>query len=123
MTGGAAMPVFNWIKNNGWPVIRLRRNNYLRVALSNEIANQRQKWHDRPGEQTDTTKVVMQMDGKTGWLKQMQAWELEDQLISEQFEDYSQLLELEYSEMLSAHEPTHPSRGSPAHCGLAGHRE
>ena len=99
LTGGAAMPVFNWIKKNGLSVIRLRRNNYLRVALSNEIANQRQKWHDRPGEKTDTTKVVLKMDGKTGWLQQMLAWELEDQLISENFEGYSQLLELEYSEI------------------------
>lgn len=99
LTGLAAMPVFNWIKKNGLSVIRLRRNNYLRVALSNEIANQRQKWHDRPGEKTDTTKVVLKMDGNTGWLKQMMAWNLEDQLISEHFEGYSQLLELEYSEI------------------------
>jgi hypothetical protein len=99
MTGGAAMPVFNWIRKNGLPVIRLRRNNYLRVALSNEIANQRQKWHDRPGEKTSDTRVVLQMDGRQGWLQQMLAWELEDQLISEYFDGYGQLLELEYSEI------------------------
>lgn len=99
LTGGASMPVFNWIKKSGLPVIRLRRNNYLRVALSNEIANLRQKWHDRTGEPIDNTKVVLPMEGKTGWLQQLLAWELEDQLISEHFEDYSQLLELEYAKI------------------------
>ena len=99
LTGGSSMPVFNWIKKNGVPVIRLRRDNYLRVALSNEIANQRQKWHDRPGETANTKNVVLNMEGKTGWLQQMKAWELEDQLISEHFDGYTHLLELEYSEM------------------------
>lgn len=99
LTGFAAMPLFNWLKSNNIHVIRLRRDNYLRVALSNAIANHRQKWHDRPGDKPNTDKVNLKLAGVSGWFRQMKNWQLEDKMVSEHFEGHNNLMTLEYSAM------------------------
>ena len=49
-------PLFNWINANNIPLIRLRRDNYLKVLLSDQIAGMRQQWHDKEGDREGGSK-------------------------------------------------------------------
>ena len=94
------LPLFAWLRQYKIPVIQLKRSNYLRVALSQEMANQRGIWHDRTGEErVNITNVHMEMHEERYWLRQMQLWKLEDDVVTSTFEGYTKILPLEYEEI------------------------
>ncbi len=105
------LPLFAWLKLYQIPVIHLKRSNYLRVALSQEMANQRGVWHDRTGEErVNVTNVHMEMFEERYWLRQMELWKLEDKVVSSTFDDYTKLFPLEYEDMYpQMNQPINPA--------------
>lgn len=105
------LPLLAWLRLYKIPVIHLKRTNYLRVALSQEMANQRGVWHDRTGKElSHQTTVHMEMYEERFWLRQMQLWKLEDDVITSTFEGYTNILPLEYEEMYpQINQPINPA--------------
>ena len=105
------LPLFAWLRFKKIPVIHLKRSNYLRVALSQEMANQRGVWHDRTGqERTDSTAVYMEMFEERYWLRQMELWKLEDEVVASTFDGYTKIFPLEYEDMYpQINQPINPA--------------
>ena len=95
------VPLFTWILRNQIPVIRLRRDNYLRVSLSEARAQARQKWHDfNPGERPATRIMLPNPKGEMReLLRRLRVWRLDDQIADHIFERSSNILELQYTEL------------------------
>ena len=70
------VPLFTWMRSNRIPVIRLRRDNYLRVSLSEARAQARQKWHDfKPGERPESKVVLPNPKGEMReLLRRLRVW-------------------------------------------------
>ena len=95
-------PIFNWFQANDVPVIRLRRNNYLKVLLSDQIACMRQKWHDTEdgGKPEVLNAVVPNAAGDMEYLvHRIKSLQLEDGLIDATFGSYDHLCQIAYSDM------------------------
>ena len=95
-------PLFIWFQEARIPVIRLRRNNYLKVLLSDQIAGVRQQWHDREGGgKPENLNVVVPNDqGDMEFLlHRLRSLQLEDGIIDAFFSNYDFLCPIAYSEM------------------------
>ena len=95
------LPLFNWIQKKGVPVLRLRRNNYLKVLVSDEIANQRNQWHDSVGDKpAAVTTVIPNSSADMNFMMlRLKEHQLEDDIVSHAFSDYDNLCQVSYSEM------------------------
>ena len=95
-------PLFNWFQESEIPVIRLRRNNYLKVLLSEQIAFMRQQWHDTEGDdrREDLNAVLPNDSGDMEYLlHRLKKLHLEDKIIDVLFSDHDRLCQVSYSEM------------------------
>ena len=103
------VPLFNWFQANEVPVIRLRRDNYLKVLLSDQIAGMRQQWHDLdPNDEKyfEGAKprimdaVVPNESGDMEYLlHRIKCLQLEDSIVDATFRNYDHLCQVTYSEM------------------------
>ncbi len=95
-------PLFIWFQEARIPVIRLQRNNYLKVLLSDQIAGLRQQWHDREsgGRPENLNAVVPNEQGDMEYLlHRLRSLQLEDGIIDAFFSNYDYLCQVTYSEM------------------------
>ncbi len=95
-------PLFTWFQTAHIPVIRLRRNNYLRVLLSLQIANLRQQWLDIAvdGKPETLNVVVPNENGDMKYLlHRLRGLQLEDDIVDSTFGSYDYFCQVAYSEM------------------------
>ena len=99
-------PLFTWLQGNYVPVIRLRRDNYLKVLLSDQIAQKRNQWHDLGAERGTRVKpkaldAIMPNDSAdmAYLLHRIKSLQLEDGIIDSIFQNYDNLCQVTYSEM------------------------
>ena len=95
-------PLFIWFQEARIPVIRLQRNNYLKVLLSDQIAGLRQQWHDREsgGRPENLNAVVPNEQGDMEYLlHRLRSLQLEDGIIDAFFSNYDYLCQVTYAEM------------------------
>lgn len=97
-------PLFNWFQANEVPLIRLRRNNYLKVLLSDQIAFLRQKWHDNDTGNGGKPEVFNAELPNRGCdmeylLHRIKSLQLEDGIIDATFRTCDHICQVTYSEM------------------------
>ena len=90
-----------WLKAKGVPIIRLRRDNYLRIALSTEVAMQRDVWHDRTENKGArfSGKINFDLFGRMKWMNRMKFFTYEDKIVDMLLNEYHSTLSLEYAEL------------------------
>ncbi|MDB2686316.1 hypothetical protein N9Y42_03830 [Mariniblastus sp.] len=103
------VPLFNWFQANEIPVIRLRRDNYLKVLLSDQIAEMRQQWHDldpsnekyfEGAKPRAMNATVPNKEGDMEYLlHRIKCLQLEDTIVDATFRNYDHLCQVTYSEM------------------------
>ena len=99
-------PLFNWIQEHNIPLIRLRRDNYLKVLLSDQVARLRDQWHDFSDategvNKPKVTNAVMPdpSGDMTKLLRRIKHWQLEDNIIDVLFAEYYRCCPVTYAEM------------------------
>jgi len=100
-------PLFNWFQAEQVPIIRLRRDNYLKVLLSNQIAFQRDQWHDLDasteggGKPKVLSARLPDSDGSDMeyLVHRLKSLQLEDSIIDSTFRTCEHICQVTYSEM------------------------
>lgn len=80
------------------PIVRIRRRNLFKQALSTIVANKTGKWHIKEGEHLDLSDLSLKIPKKR-MAQTLLSMKTDNEMIDQALKGYDRLLELEYEKM------------------------